>query len=76
MNLMNQAAQKLLDDALQLPADERADLAGHLIDSLDQQVDEDADSAWNAEIHRRLKDLDSGSVKPIPWPNARRMIVE
>ena len=62
MNPMSQAAQKLLDEALQLADHERVDLA--------------ADFAWNTEIHRRLEDLDSGSVKPIPWPDARRMILE
>ena len=72
---MNTTTRKLLEDALRLPEPDRAELAAFLIDSLDQEVDEDAHSAWDSEILRRLAELDSGAVKPIPWPEARRMIV-
>lgn len=73
---MTSIAIKLLRDALGLPENDRAELAARLIDSLDQQADDDAPSAWNDEIARRIADLDSGSVKPVPWPEARRMILE
>jgi putative addiction module component (TIGR02574 family) len=65
---------ELLKEALQLPADARAALAGSLLDSLDQQVDEDAETAWQLEINRRIEDLDSGKVKTVPWSEARRRI--
>ena len=45
-------------------------------ESLDTDVDEDSEAAWSAEIARRLGELDSGAVKPIPWEKARRMILE
>ena len=73
---MNTISQRLLEDALRLPDAERADLAASLIDSLDQQMDEDVQSAWDSEILRRVAELDSGSRKPVPWPVARRMILD
>jgi putative addiction module component (TIGR02574 family) len=72
---MNTHAKKLLEDALQLSETDRAELAASLIDSLDEEVDEDAAAAWDAEILRRLTELRDGTVKPIPWPEARRIIL-
>jgi putative addiction module component (TIGR02574 family) len=57
-----------------LPPGARAALAGTLIDSLDDEVDEGAVAAWEAEIDRRVKDLDEGKVKGIPWPVVRRRL--
>ena len=72
---MNTAAHKLYDSALQLSDSERAELAAWLIESLDPEVDNDVDAAWDAEIKRRIDELDSGAVAAIPWPEARRMIL-
>lgn len=66
---------KLLEDALRLPPEARAALAGSLIESLEESVDEDAEAAWQAEVARRIRALDDRSVKPIPWSEARRKIV-
>ena len=71
---MKNDSVELLREALKLPPEARAALAGSLIDSLDQEVDEGAEAAWEAEIERRLTELDSGSVKPVPWSEARRRI--
>lgn len=72
--LMNAAIQELLETALRLPESDRADLAASLIESLDQPFDADAQDAWAEEIHRRVAELDSGSVKTIPWDEACRII--
>ena len=71
---MKQDPSGLLEKALKLPPEARAALAGALLDSLDQEVDEKAEAAWDTEIERRLKDLDSGAVKAIPWSEARLKI--
>ncbi len=71
---MKQNPNNLLKEALKLPPEARAALAGSLLDSLDQEVDEDAEAAWHAEIDRRLRELDSGKVKTVPWAEARRRI--
>jgi putative addiction module component (TIGR02574 family) len=72
---MTTPAHRLYDSALQLPDSERAELAAWLIESLDPEVDDDADAAWDAEIKSRIEELDNGAVAAIPWPEARRMIL-
>lgn len=71
---MTKDVSELLQKALALPAEARAALAGSLLDSLDDSVDATAEEAWRQEIARRIEDLDSGKVKPIPWAEARRQI--
>lgn len=65
----------MLEEALKLPAEARAALAGSLIESLEETVDEDAEAAWAEEIRRRIEELDAGKAKTIPWSQARRMIL-
>ena len=67
---------KLLEEALKLSPEARAALAASLLESLDEEVDEDAEAAWAQEIAKRIHELDSGAVTPIPWPEARRQILE
>jgi putative addiction module component (TIGR02574 family) len=69
---MMQDAQELLKKALALPDKERADLAGSLIDSLDDTVDENAEAAWQEEVVRRLEDVQSGKVKTTSWDKVRQ----
>ncbi len=70
---MTSKTKKLLDEALRLRPAEREALAGQLFDSLETD-DPDAEAAWQAEIERRIVELDQGKVKPIPWAEARRLI--
>jgi putative addiction module component (TIGR02574 family) len=72
--IMTVSAVQLLEDALRLSEKERADMAARLIDSLDPVVESDAASAWDAEVGRRLGELDTGVVEPLNWPDARRII--
>jgi putative addiction module component (TIGR02574 family) len=71
---MAQDVSELLKKALALPAEARAALANTLLESLDDSVDPSAEEAWNIEIARRIEELDSGKVKPVPWEVARRQI--
>jgi putative addiction module component (TIGR02574 family) len=72
--MRNDLSQELLNDAMRLPDAQRAALAAALIESLDNDVDASAEAAWSTEIARRLREVESGQVKTIPWPQARRMI--
>ena len=63
----------LLKDALNLPAEARAALANSLLESLDSEVDEDAEELWRIEIQRRLHEIDSGTVEMIPWTEGRTL---
>ena len=65
---------ELLTHALKLPAAARAALADSLIESLDAEVDEDAEEAWRTEIALRVRSLDSGEVPSIPWDEVRRRL--
>jgi putative addiction module component (TIGR02574 family) len=64
----------ILKEALKLPLEARAAIAGTLIDSLDETIDQDAESVWETEILSRLKEIDEGKVQLIPWAVARRQI--
>ena len=71
---MKREPAEILKDALALPTEARAALAGSLLESLDTEVDEDAEAAWAAEVSRRVADLDGGAVKAIPWAEVRRRL--
>lgn len=71
---MKQDIDELLKKALSLPPEARAALAGSLLDSLDENVDASAEEEWSREIARRIEELDSRKVKPVPWEAARREI--
>jgi putative addiction module component (TIGR02574 family) len=69
---MGPKAQRVLEAALALPEDERADVVGALLESLDGPADEGVEEAWADEIKRRIEDVESGAVKTIPWEEARK----
>ncbi len=64
--------EKLRSDALSLSEAERAELAHSLVASLDGPADPNAESAWDAEILRRLAEIDSGTAELIDRDELRR----
>ncbi|REJ89362.1 MAG: hypothetical protein DWQ34_11715 [Planctomycetota bacterium] len=72
---MSTTAERLFSEALELPDAERAALAARLIESLDSEAEEDAAEKWETEIRRRVEELDSGAVRPIPWSEVRRTML-
>ena len=73
---MAQDITEILKQAMALPSEARAALAGALLDSLDSDTNESAEAEWDIEIARRVQDLDSGAVRPISWAEARRQIAD
>jgi putative addiction module component (TIGR02574 family) len=71
---MKRDPTEILKDALVLPSEARAALAGSLLETLDTEVDEDVKAAWATEVNRRVAELDSGAVKTIPWAEVRRRL--
>jgi putative addiction module component (TIGR02574 family) len=71
---MSQDTAELLKKALTLPVAERADLASSLIDSLDNTQDISVAAAWEEEVERRMKELDSGTVKSVSLNEARQRL--
>ena len=69
---MTQEAHELLQKALTLPEDERAELAGNLLSSLDATVDQDVDAAWQQEVVRRAHEVQSGKAVTISWEEVQQ----
>ena len=67
-------AKQLLTEALRLSDEERAALAGELIQSLERAADGDAEARWSVEIRARLDRVDAGTAATIPWSEARHRI--
>jgi hypothetical protein len=65
---------RLRSEALELPEEERAELARDLIRSLDAPADSDAAEAWDREIARRLSEIDSGAAELIDRAELRRLM--
>ncbi len=57
---MTETAEKLKIELSHLSTQERAELAYFLIHSLDEDVDDDAEIAWDAELARRMQEINSG----------------
>lgn len=68
---MTQQANELLQRALALSDEERAELASTLIDSLDAILDPNAEAAWQEEIARRAEELKSRNVEFVSWQTVR-----
>ena len=68
---MNGDLDFLLKEALKLPTEGRAALAASLLDSLDSEVDEQAEASWRQEIERRIQHIDSKQTSLISWPDVR-----
>lgn len=64
--------EKVRSEALRLPEADRAELAHSLVTSLDGPADADAASAWDAEILRRLDEIESGTAKLVDREELRR----
>jgi putative addiction module component (TIGR02574 family) len=57
--------RKLIEEVLSLPVEERALIADSLLRSLNMP-DTTIDAKWTEVARRRLQELRSGKVKPIP----------
>lgn len=62
---------EILIKALKQTETERARIAETLIASLDAPLDREVERAWQIEIDNRLRQIDAGVVKCIPWEEVR-----
>lgn len=72
MAQMTPEVSRLLEQALSLSIEEREALADSLISNLDGKVDSGVQAAWEAEIGRRIAELDSGTAKTVSWAEVRK----
>ena len=56
--------EKVKDDALHLPIEDRSRLASRLLESLDD--DDDISPEWKDEIRRRVREMKSGTAVMVP----------
>jgi putative addiction module component (TIGR02574 family) len=67
-------AEEILNAALKLNEKEKAAIAASLLESLDPLVDDDVESVWQAEIQKRLHEIETGTVSLVPWSEVRKML--
>jgi putative addiction module component (TIGR02574 family) len=58
-------AEDLINEAMSLPVELRARLVDELLKSLNP-AQADIDELWAAEAEKRVSEIESGKVKPIP----------
>lgn len=67
---MTTRAQKILDEALSLPKDERHGLIEALAESLDLSAAE-LSPEWQSEIKSRIAQIESGDIELVSWSEIR-----
>jgi putative addiction module component (TIGR02574 family) len=63
---MGREARDLLEEALELPPDERVKMAAELLDSL-QEAEAGVEEAWATEIQRRVAAARAGELASTDW---------
>lgn len=63
---MSTAADRVVEEALDLPADARIGLVDRILASLNLPTRPDIDRMWAEEAERRLAQVDRGEVELIP----------
>jgi putative addiction module component (TIGR02574 family) len=67
--------RQLFREALELTDNDRATLAGLLIESLEAPPDPDVESAWAEEAECRWLEIQSGKVQTIPWEEIKAKLL-
>jgi len=62
---MSAAIEKVLNEALSLPAEARINLVEKLIESLNLPTQAEVDRLWAEEAERRVSQIDKGEVELI-----------
>ena len=63
---MPTAADRVVDEALDLPADARIGLVDRILESLNLPTRPDIDKMWTEEVERRVAQIDRGEVELVP----------
>ncbi len=71
---MTKTMEKLASEALSLSAQDRAELAEKMVESLVERPDPEIERAWALEAERRLDEIRSGKVELIPGEEAMAKI--
>ncbi|GJL53746.1 MAG: hypothetical protein NPIRA02_08780 [Nitrospirales bacterium] len=63
---MGTATDKLLEEAILLPTDERASLAERILQSLNLPTETEINRLWMEEAEQRISEVEAGKVELIP----------
>jgi len=64
-------AKIVLEQALALTSEQRLDLAAELLASVNGEPPATFEAAWRAELDDRMREVETGAVRPVPWAEAR-----
>ena len=73
---MTALAEKIYNEVLELPTDERFSLLDKLLHITTLPAPADIEAAWLKEAHKRLADIQSGKAKTIPGDSVFEEIKE
>jgi len=73
---MTTKLDEVIAAAMQLSIEERAQVAGRLLLSLDEPSDSELDRLWFDEAERRLREFREGSVSGIPADDVFRRAMD
>jgi len=71
VTVMSERARKLLQDAMELPVQERAVLITDLLATLDGEPDSDVEAAWAAEVENRAREALANPEDDVAWEAVR-----
>jgi len=63
---MTTTRDRVIEEALSLPADIRLSLVEKLLTSLNLPIDTEIDRLWAEEAERRVAQIEAGEVKMVP----------
>ena len=63
---METTADRVVEEALSLPADARLSLVEKLLTSLNLPIDKEIDRLWAEEAEHRVSQIEDGEVKLVP----------
>lgn len=72
--VMKPKVEEVVQIALELDENERAEVAARLLDSL-ELAEADAEDIWEATIERRAAELESGAVEGVPWEELQQRLL-
>lgn len=73
---MSDATRKLLQEVLNLPENERLELASEIIATVDGPPDAGWEAAWLSELDRRVDAAKSRGESGTDWTDARSRILK
>lgn len=64
--ILSTSVNRVFEEALSLPSDERVSLVEKLLTSLNLPLQPEIDRLWADEAERRVSQIEQGEVNPIP----------